>query len=510
VVINVRQTIVLVLLVSMLGGFGALVAMRQRTTHQAPAPNQIAVLPSSSNAVSSASAAASSIAAPQPSAASSSSNSQGAPSPSGSAAVADAAPVPALDRPLSVVALGWDVVAPGILANEGTKPNPKSVFAANNLDVRLTVSSAMSNVEEALARGGKDANGADVAIVSFPSFVEAYERLRALSPEVFFVVGYSRGRDALAGTNAGLPTGPTKGKVKLVGTRGAPSTFLGLFLLDIAGVAPTDVEMVVPGEREEKDAAFFAIERGDSRGESGRKIILTTADMPHFLPIVAIAPHGFITEKERAVTALAKGWLEGIKKLGNDPPGGARIIAGLEGAPEPLALLRQLGEMETATIGDNVHLMGLSGRSALTIPVLFQRTWHLYRGASFLSTPPPETLPMSTSVVTTLARSNDSLAGRDNRPSKGEFKEGKDALVVYRQEKLDEEALVNTIGLLAAVFERSVLRVSIGGAAGAVDAAKTKKVVDAAEGQFGVESGRLVVATKTKGRSASIEVMALP
>ena len=503
---NVRQTIVLVLLVSMLGGFGALVATRQRTAHQAPAPNPNAALPSSS-AASSASAATSSSAAPNASAVSSA---QAPPSPSGSADVADAGPIPAMDRPLSVVALGWDIVAPGILANDGTKPNPKSVFAANNLDVRLSVSDAMSNVEEALARGGKDAAGADVAIVSFPSFVEAYERLRALAPEVFFVVGFSRGREALAGKTAGLPTGQTKGNVKFVGARGAPSTFLGLFMLDVAGVAPTDIEMVTPGDREEKDASFFAFDRGDSRTEAGRKIILTTADTPHFLPIVAIAPHGLIAEKERAVTALAKGWLEGIKKLGNDPPGGARIISGLEGAPEPLALLRQLGEMETATVGDNVHLMGLSGRSALTIPVLFQRTWHLYRGVSFLSTPPPETLPMSTLVVTALARSNETLGGRDNRAPKGDFKEGKDAFVVYRQDKLDEEGLVHTIGLLAAVFDRSVLRVSVGGAAGAADAAKTKKVVEAAEGQFGLESGRLVAATKTKGRSASIEVMALP
>jgi len=408
------------------------------------------------------------------------------------------------------VALGWDLVAPGILANEGIKPNPKSAFAPSGLDVRLSVSNAMSNVEEALARGGGDSTGADVAIVPLPSFVEAYERLRALAPEVFFVVGFSRGREALAGKNSGLPTGSIKAPVKLVGTRGAPATFFGLFLLDIAGVAPTDIEMVVPGDREEKDASFFAFERGDSNAENGRKIVLTTADTPHLLPVVAIAPHGLIAEKERAMVGLTKGWLEGIKKLGTDPPAGARIIAGLEGAPEPLALLRRLGDMETATIGDNARFLGLSGRSALSVPVLFQRTWQLYRGVSYVSTPQPDTLPISTSVVTALARSNDSLAGRDQRTAKSEFKEGKDAIVVYRQDKLDEEALVNTIGLLAAVFERSVLRIAVSGPAGAVDKEKTKKVVDTAEGQFGVESGRLVAASKTKAKGAAIEVMALP
>ncbi len=507
---NVRQTIVLVLLVSMLGGFGALAAMRQRTTHLAPASNQSAGTPTASaaSATSAAPSAGASAASSASSSAAASSNAP--PNPSSSAPVADAGPVPAMDRPLAVVALGWDLAAPGILANDGVKPNPKSAFAPSGLDVRLSVSNAMSNIEDALARGGGDASGADVAIVPLSSFVESYERLRALSPEVFFVVGFSRGREALAGKTAGLPTSVPKSPLKLVGVRGAPSTFFGLFLLDIAGVAPKDVEMVVPGEREEKDASFFAFERNDPQADAGRKIVLTSADTPHLLPLVAIAPHGLIADKERAMTALTKGWLEGIKKLGTDPPGGARVIAALEGAPEPLGLLRRLGEMETATVSDNARYLGLSGRSALSIPVLFQRTWQLYRGVSFVTTPSPENLPLATSVVTALARSNDALMGRDNRPGKSDFKEGKDAIVVYRQEKLDEESLVNTVGLLAAVFERNVLRVSVNGPAAGVDTTKTKKLIEAAEGQFGVESGRLAVASKTKARGAAIEVMALP
>jgi hypothetical protein len=217
-----------------------------------------------------------------------------------------------------------------------------------------------------------------------------------------------------------------------------------------------------------------------------------------------------LTDKERALTALAKGWLEGIKKLGTDPPGGARQISTIQGAPEPLALMRRLGEMETASLGDNARLLGLSGRSALTLPAMFSRTWQLYRGVSFVSTPPPETPPISTSVVTSLVRANDLSGAREVPPAKGDYQEGKSALVVYHQDKLDEEALVNTIGLLAATFERSVLRIGVGGAAGAVDAAKTKKVIEAAEGQFAVEPGRLLVASKSKNRGAAVEVMGLP
>ncbi len=507
--INVRQTIVLVLLVCILGGFGALAATRPRTAHRAPAANPPAGLPAANSANPAPSAEASAAASAGPTASSAASG-HAPPNPSSSAPTADAGPVPAMDRPLAVVALGWDLAAPGILANDGTKPNAKSAFAPSGLDVRLSVSNAMSNIEDALARGGGDSSGADVAIVPLSSFVESYERLRALSPEVFFVAGFSRGREALAGKTAGLPTSSPKTPLKLVGARGAPATFFGLFLLDIAGVAPNEIEMVVPGEREEKDAAFFAFERMDAQTDAGRKIVMTSADTPHLLPLVAIAPHGMIADKERAMVAFTKGWLDGIKKLGSDPPGGARVVSALEGAPEPLGLLRRLGEMETATIADNARYLGLSGRSALGIPALFQRTWQLYRGVSFVSTPLPENLPLSTSVVTALARANDGMMGRDNRPAKVDIKEGKDAIVVYRQEKLDEESLVNTVGLLAAVFERNVLRISVNGQTGGVDATKTKKVLEAAEGQFGVESGRLVAASKARARGAAIEVMALP
>jgi hypothetical protein len=83
-------------------------------------------------------------------------------------------------------------------------------------------------------------------------------------------------------------------------------------------------------------------------------------------------------------------------------------------------------------------------------------------------------------------------------------------LVTFRQEKLDEEALVDTIGLLAAVFERSVVRVSVTSAAG-VDAAKTKKVIEAAEGRFDIDGGRLVAPKKAGAKGAAVvQVMALP
>src|SRR6202044_3824992 len=115
----------------------------------------------------------------------------GPPAGSGSAAApADAGPVKLFDRPLRVIALGWDLAAPALLANGGIDPGDKSEFTAAGLDVHVAAVDAMSAVEGALARGGGDKDGADIAVVPFCELVASYERLRALSPEAFFVVGW--------------------------------------------------------------------------------------------------------------------------------------------------------------------------------------------------------------------------------------------------------------------------------------------------------------------------------
>ena len=414
---------------------------------------------------------------------------------------------------MRVITLGWEIAAPALLENGGPKPAAKSVFGAENLDLRIAVTDTIGAIEAALARGGADENGADVAVLPLPTFVAAYERIRALSPEVFFVVGFSHGREAFAAKD-GLPTAPVKGDVTLVGAPGTPSAFMGLFLLDLVGVPGSSVKMVAAGSRDEKDADFFAFDRAEMGpdGAAGRKILLTTADTPKLVPLVAIAPRGLLVDKERAMAGLARGWLWGMKQLAQDPPAGARSVSAAQGAPEPLVLLRKLGDIEAATLSDNTRLMGLSGRGALTISSLFQRTWQLYRGVSMLATPAPDVPPVVSSIVTSLVRRGVSMTGDGpaTEPGKGKSEEGKKPLVVSRQESFDEEALVETIGLCAAVFERNVIRVAVTNAGG-VDAAKTKKVIEAAEGRFDIVAGRVLALKKAAAKGAAIvEVMSLP
>ncbi len=499
-----RKKVILVLLAALLIGWGVMLGLQKRTPHDAPA----FVAPSLS---SSAAASASSSANPPASGSALTPTGGSSATPPGSGAADAGAPAPKLmDRPLRVTALGWDLAAPGLLANGGADPADKSDFSAAGLEVHIAPTDAVTALEAALARGGEDKDGADIAILPLPTFVASYERLRALSLDIFFVTGWSRGHDAIVG---GKAEWPAKGDVKLAGIAGSPATFVALWAFDLQGIAPSQVKLVAYTEPA-ASAPFAAVDRSAQppRDPMRDALLLTTADAPHLVPYVAVAPRGFIEQRSRALTAWAGAWLAGSRKLTQDPPGGARTVSATKGAPEPIALLQTLGQSSPATLADNVRAMGLSGRSAVTLDRLFQRAWALWRGASILATPAPDLAPVSTGVVSSLARAEPGQAagGDDDKPR--DLGASPKTLITYRQPdgKLDEATLVATAGLLAGVFERAPLRLAVN-AGGTVDKARTKKIIDDATGRFGLAPGRIVAAGKSVAlTSATIEVLTAP
>jgi hypothetical protein len=413
-----------------------------------------------------------------------------------------------MDRPLRVSALGWDLAAAGVLANGGAEPAPTSELSKAGLDVHIAVAPSVSSMEAALARGGDDKDGADIAILPLPTFVASYERLRALSLDMFFVVGWSRGREAIAAAKAEWPS---KGEVKLAGAAGDPATFLALWAFDLGGVPASQVKIAGPSASA-ADAPYAAVDRSSPlpADTSRSALLLTTADAPRLVPFVAVAPRGLIEQRSKALTAWAGAWLAGARKLSQDAPGGARTIAGTKGAPEPLALLQTLGQSAPATLADNVRVAGLSGRSAVTLESLFQRAWALWRASSVLATPSPEAAPVSTGIISALARAEPGLAGAapDDAKPQGPAPNAK-ALITYRQPdgKLDDAALVTTAGFLAGVFERAPLRLGVN-AGGAIDKTRTKKVIDDTLGRFGLAPARITPAAKSLPQSAAfIEVL---
>ncbi len=414
-----------------------------------------------------------------------------------------------MKRPLRVVALGWDLVAPGALANGGLKPGTGSTFSEAGLDVALEATDSTKKLEQALARGGADEAGADVAVVPMPSYVAAYERLRALDPKVFFVVGWSKGREALYSKEASLTNVPS-GKISLLAKPGTPAAFAGLFLLDLAGVDTDDVDLwKEPHDR--KSPTFDAIAlSGEAAPDPARgTLLMTTADAPRLVPLVAIAQGGFVASHTEALTVWARGWLEGEERIQSDAAASARAIAKYQGAPDPLVLINRLGPVGWATLADNARWAGLSGRGAVTLETLFDRAWRLWRSIGILSTPRPETPSTSPAVIASLVRQMGAPDSPKVTPKKRKGdKSPKRVLLAYRVsgKKVDERALVSEIGVLADVFSRSTLRVSVRGYR---HAKKSADIVEQARGRFGLDASRVVAADNPATHAAAmVEVLA--
>lgn len=499
-----RSYLVFVVLLLMLGGLVYLLATRARPDHPMPAAVVVAEAPAPDAGPD----AAASDAGPDADAAASDGSAVVARD--GGAAAADGGAPTVLGRPLRVVGLDWEVLAPGLVANRGTAPGQGSRFREAGLDVRFSVAGQQVDLERALARGGADPAGADLAVLPLPRFVAASERLSALSPEVFLVVGWSKGREALTGAGAdALTTLPANGEVQVAGEAGSTEAFLALFVLDLAGVSPSRVRFAAA---EGGRVGLAAVSRGggDGTSESGRSLLVSTADATRLIPYVVVAPHGLVASQAAALRVFAEGWLAGIGELGEDVPAAARHIGGLEGAPEALALLERLGQVETSSLRDNARAAGLAGRDPATLEVLYRHGHRLLREAGGLTSPPPDRAPISTAIVEALVRAGSALdepappapaGATDAAPAAGRPR----VVLVWTEPEgeSDEAELLTTIGFVASVFRPLAARVAVRG-----DRTRTREVVAAARERFDLPETRVLEGRPAAGRGpATVELL---
>jgi hypothetical protein len=310
------------------------------------------------------------------------------------------------------------------------------------------------------SRGGQDERGADLALLPLPAFVASYERLRALTPQVFFVVAWSRGRDAVLG-DAELLRAPPSGTVRLSGAPGASETLLGLFVLDQAGVSPKRVELVEADEAQRR--GLQTLQRRRSGELDARRLILSTADATHLVPVVAVAPAGVVERRRGVLVKWARTWMAGARTLDTDPPATARLMASQKGAPEVVDLIDALGWLEFTDLHGAATAAGLSGRGAVNLDALFHRTWSLWRDVGLLTTPPPEHVPLTGTVIADLAR--DAAPPPPAQPRRVAQEDPAvlltRAVAGRRLDSAAEAALVADVGFLAGVFSRSTVEVWI-------------------------------------------------
>jgi hypothetical protein len=413
---------------------------------------------------------------------------------------------PLMKRPLRVASLGWELIAPGVVANGGAEAGKGSLFANERLPVKLRAFRTMDEVESALARGGADKLGADVAVVPLPSFVAAYERLRALKLQIFFVVGWSRGRDGMmASPNITLKRLPRKKRIDLVGRPGHPATFLSLYALDLAGIPPQRVRLIPPDDTKAKKAPFAARVRPLPVGASTeRKFVVTTADATHLIPIVAVAPEGLTKKHKQALTTWGHVWLKGIEQLQQDVPGSARQVATLDNAPHALDLLKSLGQIDPAPLSDNARLVALSGRSAATLNLLFRLCWRIWRAAGVLSSPMPDAAPISVKIMTAAVHRYPAQATAPQPPSRVGAANALQSLLVYKPKTRGwkDRELIEQVGFLAEVYSRAGLKISVRG-----DLRRTRKLVEATRSRYDLPRPNRLESVRRRGGRLVVELL---
>jgi hypothetical protein len=435
------------------------------------------------------------------------------------AAIADAATgagvdaahaAPPGEKPIRVTTLGWDLVAAGaaLTPPDGGAPPPPAP------PIELAPETSLDAIEARLARGSSDPQGADVAIMPLPAFVAAYEKIRALEPRAFLVVGFSHGREELhAAAGALLKAPPGADEVKLVAAGESP-TVLGLFALDALGVAPARVRLVAPDSPDAKAAAFAAVARGTPED---RKLAFSTVDAARLVPIVAVAPNGLLAERAAALREWSKAWLDGLGRVSADAPGTARrlaakealpLAAGVGGAPEALSLVERLGQIERVALADEGRWIGTGERGPVTLESLTQRTWQLARGGGLTTSAAPEPLPVDARIASAIAPAWSPPAKPEDAPDAGlvfgPLESGGAAILAYRATEGDLEKAAAQIAFLAGVFDRAGFKITAKGGD------KAARALATAAHARGVPLGRLAVAGTEPGIFANVEIVSPP
>lgn len=433
-----RSTGLLLAQIVMVIGLIALVVGRPRDPHKAPAeiPEPPAVADAGADAAASASANASAkppTSAPPPASAEK--------------------PKPILDRPFRVAGMGWELLTPGAV------PDTRD-GGAGALNIDLASEAAAAGLEARFARGGADPQGADLLVMPLPDFVASYEKLRALDPQIVGVIGRARGTTELRqGKDA-----PKAGEdVKVLSTGDRSAELLALYVLEGAGVSLDKVRFVraAADAPEAKGVHYMLSPRGAPA--DGARTIVSSADASGLVPIVAVAPRAQLEPMRAAYGAWVDRWFGGTAAVKKDAPAAARAIGGRPGAPDPVALVERMGQVDWQI---DVISLGALANDAFSAQNAFVRTWQLMRAAGILGTPPPERAPVATGLsgpvdLSNAANGNTAPGADAGTPA---TPVGKPALTLRIAEGvMDDRGVAQRTAEAAAIFERFVVRVTVKG-----------------------------------------------
>jgi NitT/TauT family transport system substrate-binding protein len=258
---------------------------------------------------------------------------------------------------------------PLLLANDGAKPGPKSLFKKAGLDVEVR-----------LIRGSKerlkafDDGKVQVMLLTLDylaNLVPIYKQ-KGVDLKSFLLVDWSRG-------NVGIVARPefqsieSLRRARIATTKHTPTHYLLLSLLDKSNLSPQDIEDTKgrlvfatktpqAGEmfqRGEVDAvAIWEPHLSQAMADGRGRLLVSTATATNLIADVLYARADWIKGHEAQIEALTQAFFAAVQQLAEDPEPAIRLAAeAFEQKPEEIHATLQ--KIKPATFADNRAFFGL-------------------------------------------------------------------------------------------------------------------------------------------------------
>jgi NitT/TauT family transport system substrate-binding protein len=327
------------------------------------------------------------------------------------------------DRPLRVGVVTWPGYAGGIVANNGFKPNPDSIYQRRyKLPVEFILMEDVEARAKAFARGGAD--GLDIvwSTVDFwanelPGFLKNDVKARAIMQ-----VDWSRGGDAIVADNSIKKIEDLRGQ-RISLTLFTPSHWLLEYNIRNSGLSPEEQAEIVknivgknasPEARDDfiagkvNAAVVWEPDVTDAiQKRANSHVLLSSKTASKLIADLMVVREDFLQQHPDVVKAFVQGWLDGTEEAYRHPETAVKVL--MENEP----LYQELGERVTreqlstvhwATLADNVEMFDLdnqdrsSGRKVL-FDEIFDQAGQAWVQRGFISQPLSASLANDSTIL---------------------------------------------------------------------------------------------------------------
>jgi NitT/TauT family transport system substrate-binding protein len=227
---------------------------------------------------------------------------------------------------------------PGVVANDGAAPGPRSRFTAAGLDVEIKLIPGSKERLRAFDEGD-----VDIMLLSldyFANLVPVYKD-KGVDLKAFLMVDWSRG-------NLGIVAKPSIKSIeglkdaKIATTRNTPTHYFIINLLKRSNLTPPEIEKVKSNlvfatktpqagemfQRGEVDAVAIWEPHLSQAAAGGKgRVLVSTATATNLIADVFFARTEFLNRREADIPKFVHEWFEGVKQIDKDAGASVSTIA---------------------------------------------------------------------------------------------------------------------------------------------------------------------------------------